>query len=468
MRIGTRLVVAYLSVLLATFVVLALSIPRLTEALVIRSVRSELAEQARALARLIENSPNQNAARGIIFSFDRFSSNAQALIVDQNGRIIATTERFKKLRSKQLPPLIERKSRLKGTTVSIDLFEEGEALVAREQIGTSGHRLILVRPLRQLHAFARPITASLLVIMVLAVAAALLVIALVSRGMVVRLKETGAAAHRLAEGDLASRAPVRGRDEIADLAGHFNHMAERLQVLVEGMRRSETMRRELLINVSHELRTPMTSIQGFAEALRDQVVADPERRQRYLEIIAQESGRLSRLVTDLFDVAKLEAGQIELRLQTISLTSWLVDVAEQGRQIAAPSGVEIDLQVAPEAEAARLHGDGDRLSQVMTNLLHNAVRFSPSGGTVTIGAGLEGDRIRITVRDHGPGIPPDEKERVFERFFQGQTKGTTAHKGAGLGLAIVRSLILAHGGEIGVESTPGEGATFWFTLQQAH
>ena len=285
--------------------------------------------------------------------------------------------------------------------------------------------------------------------------------------MVKRLKATGDAAQALAGGELSQRAPAGGADEIAEVSRHFNHMADRLQALVEGLQRSEKERRDLLVNVSHELRTPLTSIQGFAEALRDGVVSDDGRRQRYHEIIAGEAGRLSHLVTDLFEVSRFEAGQIDLRLREVPIAPWLVTVAEQMSQIAATDGRRFDLALGNGVEGARLYGDQDRLSQVITNLVSNAVRFTPEGGAVTLGARLDGGHAVITVKDEGPGILPEEKDRVFERFFQGKQKSAIAHRGAGLGLAIARSIVEAHGGHIGVEGEPGDGATFWFRVRLA-
>jgi signal transduction histidine kinase len=216
--------------------------------------------------------------------------------------------------------------------------------------------------------------------------------------------------------------------------------------------------------VSHEVRTPLTSIQGFAEALRDGIVRDEERRQRYYEIIAAESARLSRLTTDLFDVAKLEAGQAEIQFQPVDLESWLGSAAEGLQAIATDQDLQVALVLDPALEGASVWGDRDRLQQVLGNLTANALRFAPAGTTVTISARPFGERVRIAVSDQGPGLTAEEQTKVFERFYQGQQG--RAHKGAGLGLAIAKSLVEAHGGQIGVESRPGHGAIFWFELQR--
>lgn len=459
MRIGTKLIVAHLCVLAVLFGLLSYGLPNLVRHLVVLSTRQELTRQAHRLADEMLQRPRSIPA---LTSFvERFVANASMLVKDESGVIVLSSDRA--LMRRKLPTPVRYQRWFDGDTMVVDLPDSGRSLAVFVPL-FEGFSLVMVRPLHELAEFAHPIARGLLALLALAIGLAVLTSLLVSRGMVQRLKETGAAARSLAEGDLASRAPATGADEIADLGGHFNHMADRLQALVEGLRKSERLRRDLLINVSHELRTPMTSIQGFAEALRDGVVTDEDRRNRYYRIIAQEAGRLSRLTTDLFDVARLEAGQLELRLQSMAATPWLASVAEQARHMAEPQGARVDLTLEPGVEGSHLYGDSDRLSQVMTNLIHNAVRYSPENGTVTIGARLTGNEIEISVRDQGPGIPPEERDRVFERFFQGKIKSARGHKGAGLGLAIVRSIVEAHGGSVGVESTGGQGARFWFRL----
>jgi two-component system OmpR family sensor kinase len=302
------------------------------------------------------------------------------------------------------------------------------------------------------------------VVILLVLAVAAVVTGWLSRDLVRRLKSTGEAARALADGDLAHRAPEQGHDEITDLAGHFNHMAERIQALVGRLRRSEQARKDLLVMVSHELRTPMTSISGFAEALRDGVVQQEDRKQRYYQIIAAESARLNRLVNDLFDMARLEAGQAELNLQAMSAAPWLVEFTEAALPAAEAAGARMALEVSPEAERSRIYGDRDRLDQVLTNLTGNAVRFTPEGAPVTIQARVDDGYLVVAVSDRGPGLTPDEAERVFDRFFQGNNQGRD-HKGAGLGLSIVKTLVEAHGGRVGVESAAGVGSTFWFRLR---
>lgn len=325
-----------------------------------------------------------------------------------------------------------------------------------------GYSLVMFREVPMIDGLADKINQRIKFVVLVALLVALLTAGLMSRELVKRLQAAGDAARAVAEGDLTRRIPEQGSDEITELAGHFNHMAERIQVLVDGLRRSEQARKELLVTVSHELRTPITSISGFAEALRDGVVKDEERKQRYYQIIAAESSRMTRLINDLFDVSKLETGQLELRMQAMAVAPWLAEFADA--QKPAADGVSLQVETAPAAGAARIYGDRDRLDQVLTNLVSNAVRFAPPGSAVVLGARLDGEELVLEVTDRGPGLAPEEAGRVFDRFFQGQNTGN-GHKGAGLGLAIVKSLVEAHGGSVGVISTPGQGATFWVRLK---
>lgn len=463
MRIGTKLLLVQLAALTAIFTALTLGLPRLVNDLVIVSARQELTVQAERLASEILHRPRSLPALTALV--DRLVANARMLIVDRNGVILAASDRA--LERRPFPGPVPYRRALAGKTMVTDLTDAGPSLAVSVPL-FEGYQLVLVRPLHELASFAQPIARRLLIILAVGAALATATTLLLSRNMVARLKRTGAAASSLAAGDLTSRAPAAGADEIAEMGRHFNHMAERLQAVVEGLRKSERLRRELLVNVGHELRTPMTSIQGFAEALRDGVVRDEMRRQRYYEIIAQEAGRLSRLTQDLFDVARFEAGQTDLRLQEMAITPWLVGAAEQARQLAEPHNVQVTLQVGPGVEGAHLYGDTDRLNQVMTNLVQNAIRYSPSGATIRIEARFEGAQLRVSVRDQGPGLAPDEADKVFDRFYQGPTQSARAHKGAGLGLAIVRSVVEAHSGTVGVDAAPDQGATFWFQIPSGH
>lgn len=463
MRIGTKLLLTYLILIGAFAVGVRFALPRWVETAVTRAEQQRLDRQAAFMAERIVPLIRTRTLNVI----EELLADETVLIVDQNGVIVRTSN--EELRGRRLPL---RPPEQGGRTTAGPLVEVpgmGPALISQVSlsgVGLRGHSLVLIRERAFVQDLARPITTRLYLLMGLLLIAAPLVSGLISRDLVRRLNQTGEAARAVADGDLARRAPEKGSDEITALARHFNHMAGRIQVLVEGLRKSEKARQDLLVTVSHELRTPITSISGFAEALVDGTVQAEEKRQRYYKIIAGEAGRLTRLINDLFDVSKLEAGQMELRLQSLPVAAWLVQFAEGFQPSAESKQVTLDVIVTPEAERSRVYGDRDRLDQILNNLAGNALRFTPEGSDIIVRASVQDGALLVEVTDHGPGLAPGEEERVFQRFYQGHQR-TKGHAGAGLGLAIVKSLVEAHGGRVGVRSLPGAGATFWFSLRLA-
>jgi signal transduction histidine kinase len=475
MKIRSKLLLSYLTLVAIVIVVIGLGLPRLVRDTGYRAEQKRLQTMADGFAKQAAEriagrrvgAAGQQLEQAFTFIDDLLSSEIVA-IVDPKGRVIRSTR--DELQGKTIPPaLLGQGARLRFFARPPEMPGIGPVLTASAPLSKDlpilkQYTVLVLRPevemADSIRLFAQRLTWGILLLL----GAALLSALLISNGLVRRLRGTGNAARAIAEGDLTQRAPAEGGDEIAELAGHFNQMADRIQTLVEGLRKSQSAQRDLLVTVSHEVRTPLTSIQGFAEALRDGIVRDDDRRQRYYEIIAAESARLARLSSDLFDVAKIEAGQAEIQFQPVGLADWLGAAAEGLQAIAVDQEVQVQLTIAPSLVDTAVWGDRDRLQQVLGNLTANALRFSPAGSTLTIEAAPKGNRVRVSVSDQGPGLTPEEQQKVFERFFQGQQ--VRAHKGAGLGLAIAKSLVEAHGGQIGVESRPGEGATFWFELQR--
>ncbi len=257
-------------------------------------------------------------------------------------------------------------------------------------------------------------------------------------------------AMELARGNLSARVPEAGPPEVEAAARAFNRMARALE-------EAAALRRQMAADVAHELRTPLSVIRGQVEALQDGVFPlTPEA----LEPIAEKVGQLERLVEDLRLLSLAEAGELTLRRRAVDLGPFLAGIQEAFRPKALAKGVRLELEV-PEG-LPPVDADPDRLRQVLDNLLANALRHTPEGRTVRIEARREGQGVRIQVVDQGPGIPPEDLPRVFERFWRGdRARGRTERGGAGLGLAIVKGLAEAHGGRVGVESQVGVGSTFW-------
>jgi len=243
-----------------------------------------------------------------------------------------------------------------------------------------------------------------------------------------------------------------GPKEVRELIGAFNAMVERVAA-------SQRAQRDLVANVSHELKTPLTAIQGFAQAISDGTAQTSAETAQAAEIIQSEAARMHRLALDLLDLAALDAGTAALRYTPVDLHALLTLLEDRLLPVASAAGVI--LEVALPNGLPAVPGDGDRLLQVFTNLVDNAIKFTPRGGKVWIEAAQDQDEVRVIVRDTGRGLSSEEISRVFDRFYQVDSSRSGGEKhGAGLGLAIARELAEAHGGRINVRSTPGRGAEF--------
>jgi len=302
------------------------------------------------------------------------------------------------------------------------------------------------------------------VLLIFASGIAMVVGFFLSEGLTERIKELSQTAERVATGELAARVPVRGRDEMAELARTFNDMAAHLQESDQKQREVETLRRDLIAWVGHDLRTPLTSVRVILEALGDGLVEDPPTAQRYLRTAQSDIRALSQLIDDLFELSQLDAGGLKLELQPDNLSDLLSDTLESFTEPARRQQVALAGQVAPGIDPVLL--DAPRISRVLTNLLSNALQHTPPGGQVSLRAWRATTLVKIEVRDSGEGIREEDLAHVFERFYRGDKSRTRATGGAGLGLAIARGIVEAHGGTIAVESTPGQGACFLITLPQ--
>ena len=291
----------------------------------------------------------------------------------------------------------------------------------------------------------------------------------VTASVVRDLDHLAATSRRLASGDLSARAALSGTDEVAQLAATFDHMAAELQAGIERERSHERARREMVAAVSHDLRTPLTTVRAMVEAVTDGVVSEPADVRRYMDLIRDETQHLSRLIDDLFELSHIESGALRLDLAPTHLPELVAQTIEAYEAPARDGGVTLAHTADPAIPPVL--ADGARLMRVLRNLIDNALRFTPAGGTVRVEARVEpapSSAVRVTVADTGPGLPDDEAERVFDRFYRGaraRSRPAAGHpSGAGLGLTVARGLVQAHGGRIWVESEPGSGAAFHFTL----
>jgi signal transduction histidine kinase len=244
----------------------------------------------------------------------------------------------------------------------------------------------------------------------------------------------------------------RGPHEVQELTRAFNSMIARTQA-------SQKSQRDFVANVSHELKTPLTSIQGFSQAILDGTADSEEARRQAAQIIYNEAGRMHRMALNLLDLARLDAGTADITMSPVNLPALLNAVREKFTPQSQKAGVEI--KVESTTSLPPLSADGDRLAQVFTNLVDNALKFTPSGGMISLQASSADGGIQISVSDTGAGIPDEAQSHIFDRFYQADLarRGGETH-GSGLGLAIAQEIIQAHGGRIGVRSRLGEGTTF--------
>ncbi len=309
----------------------------------------------------------------------------------------------------------------------------------------------------------------LLIAGLLALGVSIVLAVIVTRSVTRPLQHVAKAANRIAAGDYNQAVPIEGPSEVRDVAINFNQMAQKV-------RDSQQIQRDFLANVSHELKTPLTSIQGFAQAIKDGAASEPEAILKSATIIYDEANHMGRMVAELLDLARIETGQIVMRREAVRIDQLVKSVVEKMMLRAQHSDIAL-IDEIPDGLPA-IMGDGDRLAQVFGNLIANALKYTPSGGKVTVSARAmtassvvrKGKPwpggVEVSVADTGSGIPPEDLSRIFERFYQVDKSRARAKSGAslGLGLAIAKEIVTAHGGTIHAESVVGLGTRFVVTL----
>jgi signal transduction histidine kinase len=422
--------------------------PRLTNELLRRGMTPE--DAVRRLAQLMTQSGN---------------SRVSVYLLDPAGWVVAGSNdklkgrQFEHLALRQVPP---PQWPLRGEW----RLETGERLVyvaqqvlrlADAETPAGGQVLVLAEPF-PLVPSVRTAVGDLLPRLAwagaVALAVSIIVAALIAFSIARPLDRIAKAAEEIAAGNYDQQLDISTPTEVSRLATSFNSMARQVKAALQSQR-------DLVANVSHELKTPLTSIQGFSQALLDGTAADDEARERAAGIIHEEAARMRRLVDELLDLARLEAGEVTFAREPVDVAELLHDCAARF----APRSEEAGVLREVEALSALppVTGDADRLGQVFSNLVDNALkhaRGAAGGGRVGLHAGLEEGRVAVSVTDNGPGIPAADLPRIFERFYQVDKSRARRGSGVGLGLAIAREIIQAHGGRIGVESVEGLGTRF--------
>lgn len=285
------------------------------------------------------------------------------------------------------------------------------------------------------------------------------------------VKRIGDGAKRIAEGDLKARVEYTGLKEFRQLADQFNRMGDSLESSFKQVSAAESAQRELVANMAHDLRTPLASVQSYVEALEDGVIQDEAAFRRYLATIRTETVRLGELIQDLFELSTLESARRVTEEFRISIAeNVLVELLPRFAKPCAAKSLQLKVQLPDRPLKLRMAPR--HLERVLQNLLENAVRHSPQGGTISCTAmenlgGPADRRIRFTIADQGPGVPLEERGRIFERFYRSDRSRSRDGGGAGLGLSIAKRLVEQYGGEIGMDEAETGGSSFWFTVAEA-
>ena len=276
------------------------------------------------------------------------------------------------------------------------------------------------------------------------------------------VRELLKAVRQIGTSQLDARVPVQTDDELGELAMAFNLMAEQLETSLARERDLDRARRDLVTAVSHDLRTPLASIRAMVESMNDSVVVDPDTVKRYIRATLTEVQNLSQLVNDLFELAQIDAGALELQLEDASMTDLISDTLESMSAQAKPGGLIIEGAVDRDLSSVTM--DARRVQRALYNPVQNSIRHTPPDGTICIRARDTGPEIQVEVADTGEGIPENDLPHVFERAYRADGARSRSSGGAGLGLSIAKSIVEAHGGRIWVNSAVGEGSTFTFSL----
>jgi signal transduction histidine kinase len=351
----------------------------------------------------------------------------------------------------------ERSSRLRprAEQLAIDVNQLARELANRTTANTDA----LIAQNARSYASSRDLFIGVAVI---AIVLALLLGFVLSWSLIAPIQRIDARLAAIASGDFSGRVDVPNRDELGALATNVNRMNDELRRLYRELEETSRHKSEFLANMSHELRTPLNAIIGFSQVLRERLFGDVNAKQEeYLDDILSSGNHLLALINDVLDLSKVEAGQVELEVAPFSLREALESGVVMVRERATRDGVHVAL--APPLDVDVVTGDERRVRQVIFNLLSNAVKFTPAGGAVDVRAAQVNGEVTVSVADTGPGIAPEDHDRVFEEFQQTEA-GVEQREGSGLGLALSKRLVELHGGRIWVDSELGKGSTFVFTL----
>jgi two-component system, OmpR family, phosphate regulon sensor histidine kinase PhoR len=464
-RIFVKLLLAGLGVLVVALAAVDFLTARVTERFYLDGLKQDLAGKGRVLA--LVDPDRAKAQIGVLAA----ATGARLTMIASDGSVLADSEADPRTLENHgsRPEVVQARNGSTGWDIRKSSVAGGvQRLYVAVPSGTGVLRLSV--PVSGIQAKVSEVRRQVLQAAMLAFIPSLLLAAIVSRQASIRLAAIIHYAGKLAQGDFAARLDQTGSGEFGLLGRKLNETGQNLQRIVKELDREHTeleklerIRKDFVINVSHELRTPLASIQGYTETLLDGAVHEPTINVRFLNIIRQNAERLARLTADLLTLSRIELGRHKFQFASYLVNRLMEDCVASVQLLAEKKDIRITIEPGPAD--SEVFCDSEAVHQILGNLLDNAIKYTPEGGDVLVGASPPSDgRVRIWVRDTGLGIPEADLHRLFERFYRVDKARSRELGGTGLGLAIVKHLVRAHGGDVSVESVVNEGSTFSITL----
>ncbi|HYP14179.1 MAG TPA: ATP-binding protein [Bryobacteraceae bacterium] len=466
-RIFFKIILGVLCVLIVALTAVDFLASKVAERTYVETLRRELTDKCRVLA--ASSLPRVQSVDTSHLAVLAKAAGGRLTLIARDGRVLADSEANASHMENHAarPEVVEAFHGAPGSDIRTSHTIGVKFLYVA--VPQDGGALRIAVPLKDVDAQVRTIRTQLLTAVALAFVPAILVAALFARSVSSKMASIIDYAGKLARGDFHARLPRTGTDELGILSQQLNETGEKLQKMFEqlqeehaALEKVERIRKDFVINVSHELRTPLASIQGYTETLLDGAIHDPENNVRFLSIIRQNAERLGRLTADLMTLSRLELKSTRFQFASYCVDHLILDCVDMIRPLAEKKRVSVDMERS--GDSVEVFCDSEAVHQIMTNLLDNALKYTPAGGQVTAGSKPTGDLVEFYVRDTGTGIPPEELPRLFERFYRVDKARSREMGGTGLGLAIVKHLVRAQGGNVRVQSEPGKGSTFLFTL----
>lgn len=375
-----------------------------------------------------------------------------------------TSDIYYKLEGRKLELPKELKSVFNGETISYQgkikgVFEQDFLIVATPVIrnGDIKGAVFMAVSMQEFQENMREFAKILALCLFISAVVSFILIYIISKTISKPIRQISMAAEEIANGDFEKRLFVKSQDEVGQLAKSFNNMAESLD-------NQEKLRRELIGNISHDLRSPLTSMKGFLQAIVDKTIPT-ENQEHYLNIVLDETDRLSKLANDILDISKIQNMEIELSMGVFDLNELIRKTLIMFER--KVTGKEINMNIVFADEQTSVYADYDKIQRVIYNLADNAVKFVERGGEITVETSIRDSKVFVNIKDNGKGITPDEQKRVFERFYKSDSSRGDDKYGSGLGLSIVKEFIKAHGEGITLSSEPNKGCEFEFGLPLA-